>query len=143
MTSVERIKERVKHLHERIERLRIFQKTPQNDYLTDWFLQDAVERNFQVAIECCTDIAAYLIAVHGLKQPAERRGVFHVLSQAGWLDEDFADTMAQAVSLRNRLVHLYTTVEADKMYHYLQNDLAHFERFEAFALAAIDQIRTE
>ncbi|HEY83731.1 MAG TPA: DUF86 domain-containing protein [Chloroflexi bacterium] len=139
MTSAERIKQRVKHLHERVERLKSFQAYTLEEYLSDFKLRDAVERNFQVAIESCADIAGYLIAEYGLEQPIERRAVFYVLAGADILENDFADMMAQAVSLRNRLVHLYMTIEPAKMYYYLQNDVVHFERFEALTLAALDE----
>jgi uncharacterized protein YutE (UPF0331/DUF86 family) len=73
------------------------------------------ERLFQVAIECCTDIASHLLAAYGLQRPAERKGVFTVLSQAGYLDRDFGERMVEMVGLRNRLVHLYWDVDPERM----------------------------
>lgn len=82
MSSAERIKQRVKHLHERIERLQSSQPCTFAEYLADTRLSDAVERN--------------------------------------------------------SLVHFYMTVEPDKMYEYLQNDIPYLEQFEAFALGVLE-----
>lgn len=129
----------MRHLRERIERLKSLKQCTFEEYLADDKLRDAVERNFQVAIECCTDIAGHLVAKRRLRQPADRKEVFQVLAQAGLLEKSYADVMTKAVGLRNLLVHFYMTVEPDKMYEYLQNDIPYFEQFEAYALGVLDE----
>jgi len=97
----------------------------------------------QVAIECCTDIASHLLAAYGLKRPAQRRDVFRVLAETGYLEPDYAEKMVKMVQLRNRLVHLYWDIDAAKMYHYLQNDPALLRRFRAFTVAIVEKARQE
>jgi uncharacterized protein YutE (UPF0331/DUF86 family) len=97
-----------------------------------------VERYFQVAIECCVDIASHIVAANELRRPADRRDVFKVLAEAGYLDEDYAATMVQMAQLRNRLVHLYWDIDPEKMYRYLQDDLVFFARFRIFTLAIVE-----
>lgn len=92
-----------------------------------------------MAIECCTDIASHLIAAYSLKRPADRKDVFKVLGEAGYLDKNYARTMVQMVQLRNRLVHFYWDIDAEKMYSYLRDDLVHLERFKAFTLAMLEE----
>ena len=97
-----------------------------------------MERCFQVAIECCTDIAGHVVAGLGLERPAHRKDLFRILGQAGYLDPDLAATMVQMVQLRNRLVHLYWDIEPERMHHYLHHDVVFLERFRAFALGLIE-----
>ncbi|RMF26635.1 MAG: DUF86 domain-containing protein [Chloroflexi bacterium] len=47
------------------------------------------------------------------------------------------------VSLRNRLVHVYLTIEPDKMYQHLQEDIRYFEAFEAVALGWLEEREQE
>ena len=133
------MRERVRYLQERIERLKRLQQCSLEEYLRDETLRDAVERNFQVAIECCTDIASRIIAERGLQPPDKRRAVFQSLAQEGLLSWDYAGVMADLVSLRNRLVHLYLTVDPVKMYQYLQEDVTYLETFLAFAVGYLER----
>lgn len=116
---------------------------PGRKYQADEFAQSSCERYMQVAIECCTDIASHLLSAYGLRRPAERRDVFRVLAEAGYLEPDYAERMVQMVQLRNRLVHLYWDIDPAKMYHYLQNDLALLQRFRAFTVAILEKALRE
>jgi len=133
------MRERVEYLQGRIERLKRLQRCTLEEYLRDETLRDAVERNFQVAVECCTDIASHIIAGRGLRHPDKRRAVFQMLAQEGLLSWDRAGMMADLVGLRNRLVHLYLTVDPVKMYQYLQEDVAHLETFLAFVIGYLER----
>jgi uncharacterized protein YutE (UPF0331/DUF86 family) len=101
-------------------------------------VQGSVERCFQVAIECCTDIASHVLVGYGLKRPASRMDVFNVLADAGYLDRDYTGIMARMVQLRNRLVHLYWDVDPERMHQYLREDVEHLECFRAFALVIME-----
>ena len=139
MLNGKSITERLEHLRARVRALKRFQALSLEAYLADFTSQSAVERHFQVAIECCTDIAAHIVAVKGLKRPDERRDVFLSLAEGGYLESDYATMMSDMVGLRNRLVHLYLAIEPKKMYQYLQDDVVHLETFEAFVVALLEQ----
>lgn len=139
MLNGKSITERLEHLRTRVRALKRFQALSLEAYLADFTSQSAVERHFQVAIECCTDIAAHTVAIKGLKRPNKRRDVFLSLAEGGYLESDYAAVMSDMVGLRNRLVHLYMVIEPKKMYQYLQEDIVHFETFEAFAVALLEQ----
>jgi uncharacterized protein YutE (UPF0331/DUF86 family) len=95
------ITRRLERLDECIRRLKDHQDVSLATYRANWEVQDVVERNFQVAIECCTDIASHLLIGYDLRRPMDRKDVFRVLNDAGYLDSDYAETMAQMVHLRN------------------------------------------
>ncbi|MBC8447666.1 MAG: DUF86 domain-containing protein [Chloroflexi bacterium] len=113
------------------------------EYQADELVQGSCERYMQVAIECCTDIASHLLAAYGLGRPTQRRDVFRVLAEAGYLEPDYAEKMVQMVQLRNRLVHLYWDIDPARMYHYLQNDLPLLQRFRGFTVAIAEKARQE
>jgi uncharacterized protein YutE (UPF0331/DUF86 family) len=97
-----------------------------------------VERAFQAAIECCTDIANHLISVYRLTRPENQKDIFPILARAGYLDDDYAQAMSEMVQFRNRIVHLYWAVDVERLHHYLQTDIPLLERFEVFALQLIE-----
>lgn len=138
MLSASSILLRLHKLDECVVRLKEQQAISLEDYRTNLLVQGSVERCFQVAIECCTDIASHVLVGYGLKRPASRRDVFNVLADAGYLDRDYAGIKARMVQLRNRLVHLYWDVEPERMHQYLREGVVHLECFRAFALATME-----
>jgi uncharacterized protein YutE (UPF0331/DUF86 family) len=133
----------VNYLRERIRRLQDLGDCTLDQYLENIGLREQVERNYQLAVECCTDIASRILAIYCLTRPARNREVFQILSQARLLPQELADVMSTMVSMRNRLTHVYMTIDPVEMYRHLQGDIAHFEAFEALALAWIEQLETE
>ncbi len=142
MINGESITGRVRHLQERIKFLQQYRALDRKTYLADRTTQAAVERDFQVAIECCLDIAKHIVVGRELQPPTELRQVFQVLAQSGLLEPVFADALTELAKLRNRLVHWYMTVEPDKMYDYLQQDIPQLEKFAAFAVGIVSDSNT-
>ena len=138
MINVESMSSRLRHLRERIERLKSRQSVAREDFYTKSDERDVVERNFQIAIECCLDIAKHIVVGRELQRPQELREVFLVLGQADLISKEFAETMAAFAGLRNILVHHYMVVEPEKLYSHLQNDIPYLERFAQFAAAVIE-----
>ncbi len=143
MLNVKSITQRLAKLDDLLLKLQKLQPYSWEEYSANELVQGSCERYMQVAIECCTDIASHLLAAYGLKRPAQRRDVFRVLAETGYLEQDYAEKMVKMVQLRNRLVHLYWDIDAAKMYHYLQNDPALLKRFRAFTVAIVEKARQE
>lgn len=117
-----KLKEYVKYLREASSlSLDEFKDDPRN--------YGSVERFLQVAIECCIDIGNHIISRLGLKRPDEYRDVFVILGDAGVIPADFAQELVPMASFRNRLVHLYWTVDKDEVYRILQTRLGDFDKF--------------
>lgn len=140
MTSAERIREHVKHLRLRIERLRALQQVTLSEYATDYDKRDLIEHNFRIATESCSDIALLLVARLGLSEPSRRRDVFEELVKANRLEVQLARKLADVTSLRNRLVHQYLAVEPVLMLEHLQTDLEYFDQFAATAIGWADEL---
>lgn len=88
--------------------------------------------------EVCSDIGASYLSWMQLPHPSERRAIFLKLATIKAISPEDAEELASAVSLRNRLVHEYLTVDPTILYNVLQNKLPVFERYATIILAWIE-----
>ena len=132
--NVKSIGLRLRKLEQYIAELERQQTLAPDEFRNDFTAQLAVERALQAAVESCTDIASHIVSTYDLGQPTAQRELFQVLARLGYLDPEYADTMSDMVSLRNRLVHLYWDVDVERVYAYLQTDVAFLKRFRDFTL---------
>jgi uncharacterized protein YutE (UPF0331/DUF86 family) len=132
--NVSSIKQRLLRLEQYIAELEKQRSVTLQTFQSDFTRQLAVERAFQAAIECCTDIAAHIVSVYQLGSPQESRDVYRFLVEAGYIDATFGEALMAMVGFRNRLVHLYWDVDVDRLYRYLQQDVALLYRFRDFVL---------
>jgi uncharacterized protein YutE (UPF0331/DUF86 family) len=132
--NVNSIRQRLQKLEQYINELEKQQSITLEAFRSDFTRQLAVERAFQAAIEGCTDIAAHIVSVYQLGHPNESRDVFKFLIEAGYLEQDFGQAMMAMIGLRNRLVHLYWDIDVEKLYQYLQEDVALLHQFRDFTL---------
>jgi len=63
--------------------------------------------------------------------------VYRFLVGAGYLDPPFGDAMMGMVGLRNRIVHLYWDMDANRLYQYLQEDVLLLHRFRDVMLQVL------
>lgn len=124
----------MRKLEQYIAELEKQQRLDLDEFRNDFTAQLAVERALQAAIECCSDIASHLVSTYGLGQPEAQRDLFQVLARMGYLDAEYADTLSDMVSLRNRLVHLYWDVDTERIYSYMQTDVDFLKNFRDFTL---------
>ncbi|MEW6233012.1 MAG: DUF86 domain-containing protein [Chloroflexota bacterium] len=136
--NVASIKTRSQKLEQYIAELKKQQTLSFEQFERDFTVQLAVERAFQAATECCTDIGNHVISVYGLERPEEQRDVFLILAKTGYLDDEYARQMGEMVSFRNRIVHIYWGIDVRRLYRYLQEDVPLFEKFRNFALQIIE-----
>ena len=132
--NVSSIRQRLQKLEQYISELEKQQPVTLETFKSDFTRQLAVERAFQAAIEGCTDIAAHIVSVYQLGHPTESRDVYRFLVETGYLEPTFGEAMMAMVGLRNRIVHLYWDVDVDKLYQYLQQDVALLYQFRDFVL---------
>jgi len=136
--NVASIKTRLQKLEQYIAELKKHQALSFEQFEQNFTVQLAIERAFQAATECCTDISSHIISVYGLERPEEQRDIFLILAKMGYLDGEYARQMSELVSFRNRIVHIYWDMDLRRLYHYLQKDVPLFERFRTFALQTIE-----
>ena len=134
MLDTYRIERRIQEIHRRVKLLNEKFKPLSEDELTkDEILNSSAERNLQIAIQACIDIANHMVASLGLNKKFETTGeVFYELVENGIFDGDFANKMISITGYRNVLVHGYLDVERKITYDNIQNrldDLAKFAQY--------------
>jgi len=91
-------------------------------------LRDIVERNLEIAAQCCIDISNRIISLEKAKKPQDYYEAFIRLGELNVLPEEFARNFAPIAGFRNILVHEYLGVNWDEVYKNLQeiDELAQF-----------------
>jgi uncharacterized protein YutE (UPF0331/DUF86 family) len=119
--------------------LRQLAKTPLAEFVADPRNYGSAERFLQLAIETTLSIGHHVIADAGLGQPSTYAEVFAVLGKEGVLDPEFAIAMQPMARMRNRLVHHYEEISAERIYEIIATRLDDFDRFAAQVTAYADR----
>ena len=122
--KIKAVQDRVKRLEQLSDTLSSFDK-----YQASPDSKDIAERNIQVAIEGCLDIAKIVISSKGLPEPKDNKGLFTVLAEAGILSDKSLKFMVPMAGTRNVLVHGYDKVEDSVIYGVLKRHLDDFAVF--------------
>lgn len=92
-------------------------------------LLSAVERNFQVAIECILDIGNHIIAEKGFESPDDSSDIIRILGEEKIVPADFSERVRGIAGFRNILIHEYTGIDYGLLYDYLTKRLDDFREF--------------
>jgi uncharacterized protein YutE (UPF0331/DUF86 family) len=99
-----------------------------DEFAQDPYLRDIVERNLEIAAQCCIDISHRIISLEGARKPVDYYGAILSMGELGVLPPEFARHMAPLASFRNILVHEYVTIDWELVYGHLQR-LDELEQF--------------
>ena len=122
--KIKAVQDRVKRLEQLSATLSSFGK-----YQASPDAKDIAERNIQVAIESCLDIAKIVISSKELPEPKDNKGVFSVLAEAGILSDKSLKFLVPMAGTRNVLVHVYDKVEDSIIYGVIKQHLKDFAVF--------------
>jgi len=126
---LEEINAKIAVVQERVRRLSAFSEISIEAYLKDFITKDAVERNIEVAIQACIDIAKVIIKKEGLREPEDNKGVFVVLAENGIISEESLKFLIPMAGTRNVLVHGYDKIDDTIIFGALKKHLSDFYRF--------------
>ncbi len=115
------IERRLDELNERLARLAPLRDRPRTDFDSEPYLRDIVERNLEVAAQCCIDICHRIIVIEGAQKPRDYHEAILRMGELGVLPPDFADHLAPIAGFRNILIHEYVAVDWDEVYDNLAN----------------------
>jgi len=107
-------------LSERLQRLEPLQGKALAEFYHDAYLRDIVERNLEIAAQCCIDIANRIVSLEGAAKPRDYYESILRLGELEVLPTDFAERLASIAGFRNILIHEYLTVNWDEVYKNLQ-----------------------
>lgn len=133
MVGDEKIYARLQRLEQALARLQRIHAQGWEAYRADLDLHDIADRNMQVALECCIDIANHIIAARGLRMPQSSADAFAVLAEASLLPAHLAQRLAQASGFRNIIVREYLHIDRQRAFAAL-GQLSDLSAFAAHVL---------
>ena len=89
-TEFSGIEQRLEKLKKCLVKLEPFKEKSKEEFLSDEYLQDIVERNLEVAIQSCIDIANRIISLDELEKPRDYYGAIIRLGEENILPYVFA-----------------------------------------------------
>ena len=131
----------MKRLEKSLQILQQSGKITFEDIVSNEVLLSAVERNFQVAIECILDIGNHIIAEKGFESPDDNEDIIRILGEEGIVPSDFARRIKGIAGFRNILVHEYTGIDYGVLYNHLMNRLDDFREFARYISVFLEKER--
>jgi uncharacterized protein YutE (UPF0331/DUF86 family) len=117
-------------MEEALRKLRNLSKLSKDNFLAHYEKIDTAKYNFIVAIEAVIDICNRIISQRRLGLPQDYSDVIKLMGQQGVVEGDLVGRLVEMVKFRNMLVHIYWKIENDRLYLYLEENLADFEAFK-------------
>ena len=111
----------------RLAELRAQQVT--EDKLGDMFFLWGVEHGLQTLLEAVLDIARHIGAAKAWGVKPRARDYMAVLGKNGVVDNVLAGKLADAMSVRNRLVHEYGQISREKLVKFVNEDLGDIDEY--------------
>lgn len=119
-TEFSGIEQRLERLKKSLIKLEPLKEKSKEDFYQDEYLKDIVERNLEVAIQSCIDIANRIISLDELEKPKDYYGSIIKLGEENIIPYDFAQEFAPITGFRNILIHEYLIIDWDEVYKNLQ-----------------------
>jgi uncharacterized protein YutE (UPF0331/DUF86 family) len=111
--------------------LRSLRARGRDAFLSDEIVQDRAERHAQLLAQACADIALHILAGTGTAAPETYAEALSALAAGAVIPGPLGARLAQAVRLRNILVHGYLDIDHGRLF----DELDWIESTEEFALA--------
>jgi uncharacterized protein YutE (UPF0331/DUF86 family) len=109
-------------------------KTPRDKFLEDKILIGSAKYYLQVSIECCLDVANHIIAAERFRVPKDYADSFKVIEEQGLVPQKLGQRLQQMAKFRNRLVHLYGTIDDLNVYKYINEDVNDLVEFKSIVI---------
>ena len=100
-----------------------------DDILQDNFKYHTAERVFQLVVDTIIDINIHIIKEDITAAPDDFQSTFNILADHDILPRDFAEKIAPAVGLRNRVVHRYESLQRKTFIELLKENFSDFEKY--------------
>ena len=85
--------------------------------------------HLQLALQASLDIGQHIVAHDLLGKYKENKEVFRILAANKVLTKTTGEVFAEAIGVRNILVHQYEEVNPEVIYNIIQNNLTDFDKF--------------
>lgn len=129
MVKLEVVRRKIGVAASRLERAEAILSRPPEEFLADEEQQHLASFYLMLAIQECIDLAAHWVSDEGWDLPENTASLFEVLARRQAIDRDLAASLGQAVGLRNRIAHGYSSVDHERIQAEYQKGLADLRRF--------------
>ena len=131
MNQNEKIARKLETMKKYVNFLKSNSKVSEAELENNYVLRCAIERNFQLAIECVLDIGERIISIKNFEKAEDYKSIIIILGKHNVLPESFATKFSKSAGLRNILVHMYEEVNLHELYTNLKN-LDDFDNFAKY-----------
>lgn len=97
--------------------------------LENKFFLWGVEHGLQTILEAVLDISRHIVASQAWGVKPRARDYMTVLGEKGVIEKSLSDKLAEAMSVRNRLVHEYGRISKEKLAEFVSKDLDDIELY--------------
>lgn len=125
------VRRRLRAMERSLRILRSLRARGRDAFLSDEIVQDRAERHAQLLAQACADIALHIIAGTGTAAPETYAEALSALAADAVIPRPLGARLAQAIRLRNILVHGYLDIDHGRLF----DELDWIESTEEFALA--------
>jgi len=125
-----RVANKITFIREQVSSIKsLLTEKSKEEILSDPWLVRGIKYALQTAVEAMIDIAYHISAQKFNHAPTDSRDAFRVLSEGGLIARKDLPVYGAMVGFRNRVVHGYQEVSAERVYEIAQNELGDFERY--------------
>src|SRR5438552_11210748 len=119
----------LRQLREAMSILHEVEKTPREEFSTDYRVYGLAERYLQLAIEACLQICGTLVASFGLRRPEGYHELLSIVAAQQIIPHTLAYRLEVLTNLRDSLVHDPSALNHDLLYEHIQQRLGDLETF--------------
>ncbi|WP_207712664.1 MULTISPECIES: type VII toxin-antitoxin system HepT family RNase toxin [Desulfofundulus] len=126
----ERIMAKISYIREQVASINeLLNSKKKEDILMDPWLVKGLKYSLQTAVEAMIDLAYHIAAKRFGHAPGDARDAMRVLFEGGLITRDRLMIYSAMIGFRNRVVHGYQEVSAEKVYAIARKELGDFEKF--------------
>lgn len=137
--TLDRLQSRLALLRLNLQALDTLAAIDEADFHADFRNLDSALHRLQTSIQVLIGLASFLSARLGLAPASTSRGVLDGLEAAGALPAGAASRYGPLLGFRNRVVHVYDTLDAGVVYRVLTEERADLEALLAALMSGLSR----
>src|SRR3989344_7024983 len=131
MINKDTIKIKLNILRENLSKVKELLNLQDKELRANDISRSAMERYFQLMVDAAVGINEHIISEENLEIPDDYFGTFLILGKAGVLPEEFSETIAPSVGLRNQIIHQYEKIDTDLMLQSIRKNIHQYDEYMA------------
>ncbi|UBF30652.1 DUF86 domain-containing protein (plasmid) [Kovacikia minuta CCNUW1] len=144
----EAIAQKLSRMVDRIDRLKLFEGLPLEEYLQDDLKQAAIERLLEAIIDAALSINKTLLRRGAGIIPADSESFknfesFILMAENGFITVELANQLAPSGSFRNVLAHEYDDIDPTQVYNALQKALTQYPQYVKAIQSYLDALEED